>query len=358
MKLLFISHGHDFSSGEMARAAETMTAAMNRGGTEATLVTQDKSLPNALRLWRKVRNHDGVLLNSPLALTAIWVVFAAKLARRPLMIFSHEVPFHSNGDRGKDGGLNWRNWLKRLKNLKKLQLRLICRSVEQIVFPSDLARLNSGLEAICDPRKLIVIPLPVFDESAVFARRMERNQDAVITVGFWGQIYPNQNLKLLVSALAAVPRLQLVIGGNSDARLTAEIIALIERKNLTERVAWQNYSNDDSDTKNGFFAQIDILAVPAAYDPFSLIAAEAMARGIPILLSPTVGIAEWVEREGGGIIVPPRPDALAVALARLNWLELEKWGQQAQGLARTHFSYRAFVTSLEREFSINRSSHS
>jgi len=58
-----------------------------------------------------------------------------------------------------------------------------------------------------------------------------------------------------------------------------------------------------------------VVAVPSRFESFSMVAAEAMAAGRPIVVTTTTGIAELVRKTHAGAVVPPGdPRALAAAL--------------------------------------------
>jgi rhamnosyl/mannosyltransferase len=58
-----------------------------------------------------------------------------------------------------------------------------------------------------------------------------------------------------------------------------------------------------------------ILALPSQFDAFGLVVLEAMSAGRPVVVSASAGSAEFVERAGGGVVVPPGdPAALAKGL--------------------------------------------
>ena len=72
--------------------------------------------------------------------------------------------------------------------------------------------------------------------------------------------------------------------------------------------------------------------------------------GTPVLLSPTVGVAEDIEAAGAGLVVPPRPDALAAAFRRLNENreELARYAGQTQEAALRYYSYAAHGHGLHK----------
>jgi glycosyltransferase involved in cell wall biosynthesis len=68
----------------------------------------------------------------------------------------------------------------------------------------------------------------------------------------------------------------------------------------------------------GLFAAVDAVAIPSWNEAFSLVAVEAMAAGRAVVASEVGGLAEIVENETTGLLVPPRDEAaLASAFLRL-----------------------------------------
>jgi glycogen(starch) synthase len=62
----------------------------------------------------------------------------------------------------------------------------------------------------------------------------------------------------------------------------------------------------------------DVALVPSRYEPFGLVALEAMAAGTPVVASATGGLTDVVSDETTGLAVPPAaPERLAAAVTRL-----------------------------------------
>jgi glycosyltransferase involved in cell wall biosynthesis len=62
------------------------------------------------------------------------------------------------------------------------------------------------------------------------------------------------------------------------------------------------------------FHAADVVAVPSLYEPFSLVALEAAAAGLPLVLTECVGAAEWLADAAVVVPAPPTPGALRAAI--------------------------------------------
>ena len=67
-----------------------------------------------------------------------------------------------------------------------------------------------------------------------------------------------------------------------------------------------------------FWNSVAVAVVPSLYEPFGLVALEAMACGVPVVATRVGGLPEIVEDGESGLLVPPNdPPALAEALVAL-----------------------------------------
>jgi glycosyltransferase involved in cell wall biosynthesis len=66
-----------------------------------------------------------------------------------------------------------------------------------------------------------------------------------------------------------------------------------------------------------YYDRADIFVLPTEYEGYGMAVAEALARGLPVISTPTGGIDEMVGTRAGILVPPGDVTALASALRRL-----------------------------------------
>ena len=81
------------------------------------------------------------------------------------------------------------------------------------------------------------------------------------------------------------------------------------------------------DVRDGLFMVADCAVFPSLYEPFGIVALEAMAAGTPVVVSDVGGLSEVVEMHETGIKVYPN-DPKSLAWGILYTLENPQWSRQ------------------------------
>jgi glycosyltransferase involved in cell wall biosynthesis len=86
-----------------------------------------------------------------------------------------------------------------------------------------------------------------------------------------------------------------------------------------------------------------VIAIPSYTENFCNVAIEAMALGVPVVVSSGVGIAGQIEEAGAGVVVAPNADALKSAMERMLGEPevLRRYGLAGRALAAGSFSWSA-----------------
>jgi len=138
---------------------------------------------------------------------------------------------------------------------------------------------------------------------------------------FMGRIHPHKGCDLLIEAFAHIshsdPRLHLVFVGPDDGwqkRLRKRIVKL----GLEDNVTWTGMLTGDM--KWGAYNAAEVLVLPSHSESFGFVVAEAMACGVPVLISDKVNIWREVEATGGGFAANDDLSGTTALLDR--WLSL------------------------------------
>jgi glycogen(starch) synthase len=97
----------------------------------------------------------------------------------------------------------------------------------------------------------------------------------------------------------------------------------------------------------------DVALVPSRYEPFGLVALEAMAAGTPVVVSDTGGLRDIVSDGTTGLMVPPgEPAALAEAVASLlgDRARRDEMGRAGAARVGTRFGWDAVAAATGRVY--------
>jgi len=140
-----------------------------------------------------------------------------------------------------------------------------------------------------------------------------------------------KNLDRVLLALRSVPDLHVAVVGQLPG---SPYPALAEQLGVADRVHFLGFRRDVA----SLMRAVDFFVQPSRYDPFSLVVLEAMASGIPVIVTQRMGVSALVGEAGIVLDNPEDHEALAQAMAMLaREPELrEEMGQKARAVAEAH----------------------
>jgi len=161
---------------------------------------------------------------------------------------------------------------------------------------------------------------------------------------FLSRIHKKKGCDLLLEAFCEVaaqhPDLDLVLAGPDQEGLRASLESIARDKGFSSRVHWPGML--EGDRKWGAFYAAEAFVLPSHQENFGIALAEAIACGLPVLISDKINIWHYVTEDGTGFV---EPDTVAGTLRLLRrWLALAP-AEQAAMAARTDASF-------ERRFSM------
>ena len=111
--------------------------------------------------------------------------------------------------------------------------------------------------------------------------------------------------------LKRYPEAKLIIAGTGPELEGLERLAAP----LGDRVSFTGFLGETD--KSQLLLSAELCVIPSLYEPFGLVALEAMASGTPLIISDTGGLAEIVDHGLNGCKVPPGDaNALAFQIAQ------------------------------------------
>ncbi|GAA4404290.1 hypothetical protein GCM10023187_21380 [Nibrella viscosa] len=141
----------------------------------------------------------------------------------------------------------------------------------------------------------------------------------------------------------------LVLAGPDDGyQQTAQ--AFINQHNLADQIRMVGMLTGE--TKKAALADADIFVLPSYSEGFSMVVLEAMAAGVPTLLSDRVGFAAAIRQQEAACLVDLTIDSVADGLKKLlhNSTYRERTRQQALHLVRNHYDLDAVAGRLLDEY--------
>jgi glycosyltransferase involved in cell wall biosynthesis len=121
---------------------------------------------------------------------------------------------------------------------------------------------------------------------------------------FLGRIHPKKGCDLLVEAFAAVvnsdPSLHLVIAGPDQVGLKRSLVERAELLGVASAISWTGMLSGD--IKTGALLAAEAFLLPSHQENFGIAVAEALACGLPVLISNKVNIWREIAGDRAGLV--------------------------------------------------------
>jgi glycosyltransferase involved in cell wall biosynthesis len=191
----------------------------------------------------------------------------------------------------------------------------------------EAARAAIGI----DPEALMVFYVGRFDE--------RKGIETLVRAVGQSQLRGNQKLKLVIGG-GSRP-------GQSDGIERERIEGIVAELGMTEITTFPGRIGDD--LLPAYYTAADVCVVPSHYEPFGLVAIEAMACGTPVVASDVGGLQFTVVPEQTGLLASPKDEAaFATAIDRI--LSDAEWrnqlGKNARARVESKFSWDGVANQL------------
>ncbi|MEW9667539.1 1,4-alpha-glucan branching protein domain-containing protein [Ammoniphilus sp. 3BR4] len=122
---------------------------------------------------------------------------------------------------------------------------------------------------------------------------------------FVGRLVREKGAQYLIEVapeiLAACPEAKFVISGRGP--MMDELKRMAAERGVDHKFLFTGFIDDEQ--RNGLLHHANLAVFPSIYEPFGIVALEAMAAGTPVLVSDTGGLSEIVEHGENGLKIYP-----------------------------------------------------
>ncbi len=278
-----------------------------------------------LKLLEWLRHHadqyDAVVVNGLWQFHGLAVAVALRKLGRPFFAYSH-------------GMLD--PWFKRrypLKHLKKLIYwmlaeRFVVNSAQALIFTSEAEKLLARQSfPFYRPREIVTVygTAPPPTETVTLPYRytpaLDQGGDSRKVIVFMGRIHEKKGCDMLINAFAALGEFRrdyrLVVAGPDQENLTNKLKRQADALGVGSDITWAGMVTGLR--KWELLRSADVFCLPSHQENFGVVVAEAMACGLPVLLTDKVNIWREVVESGSGFV----QDDTVVGVTAL----LEKWAR-------------------------------
>lgn len=148
-----------------------------------------------------------------------------------------------------------------------------------------------------------------------FRRRFALPEEKIVL--FVGRLVYEKGIHVLISAVSKIlekVNAKFVVVGNGY--MQDSLSEHVKRIGLAHKVLFTGFVDDE--TLRNLQKCADVSVVPSLFEPFGIVALEAMAAKSPVVISDTGGLSEIVEHEVTGLkVYPDNPDSLAWGVTRV-----------------------------------------
>lgn len=333
---------------EVTLVADQVAPALLEAGAQWHPIHPRLAAINLLKVWEFARRADGVL--GTLAGRMDMVLANGYVTNRSHQVnavhFVHQAwrrsPVHTARTQG--GPYAWYQWA--YSTLNTWWERRAFAQARHLVAVSD--RVRSEVEAAqAGEAPITVIPngvdLDEFKPGTADRQALGLPLDQPLALFVGDLRTARKNLSTVLRAVAQVPAWHLAVVGDVEGSPFPDQARALR---IEERVHFLGFRRDVPHLMRA----AETLICPSWYEPFGLVVLEALASGLPVITTSTVGAAQLVSPQCGAVL--PRPDDVEGLISALQEIvadpvRLQSMRTHARAVAEQHswaHMARAYLT--------------
>jgi len=292
------------------------------------------------RVREEAQQADCVLTHFHFQYASVIGGRAARVAGKPLVVFTH-------------GSLNRHGLKARSRFLKSAYLALLeapnFRAARHVAYQSEFE-----LEMSVRHAKPIIVPigldaLRAEDMPPADAFRLRHPEiGRRFMFVFMGRLAPGKGLELLIPAfhqLTTQRDAHLTLIGGDERGHEGLLRTLVRKHGLEGRVTFTGLLQGAA--KLSVLQDADAFVLPSRSEGTSIATLEAMAMGLPVIVTDRVGLSHEISRQDCGLVIPYTEAALAEALVALAVrTDRAEMGARGRSYARENFNWDTIAGDL------------
>ncbi len=222
--------------------------------------------------------------------------------------------------------------------LKRVHLAVITRRLLNkaalLHATTERERAEILKHAFCPP--VSVVPNGVDEEAFAssnypLATELKNLRDSSRILLFLGRVHSKKGLDVLIPAIAKAQTQSAVLAivGPREPTHYEAIRRVVCQLGIEERVKFLDPLYGEA--RFAAYSAADLFLLPSKQENFGITVAEAMARGVPVIVSPDVALSDDVAKSHAGLVIPRDSERWAKAIDELLTHDELRWAMAAAG---------------------------
>ena len=298
----------------------------------------------ARNILREARHSDVILIHFHYQFASVVGGWCARYLNKPYVIFTHGS-LNENGISLK-GSRYKRAYLKYLEK----------KNFDGALFTAYHSQVERE-QSLSFESETIIVPIGV--DPGIRTNGYEKKYEdlpistpiQVFTFVYMGRVSEGKGLMLLLDALSELigrgKNLKLVIIGADERGYMNLLKDQIESSGLDEYVVFTGLL--DGAAKYETLSSADVFVLPSRSEGTSIVTLEAMAMGLPVLISDRVGLKNDVVEASAGLVVHYELGSLVAGLAQMiESSDLRGMGMRGKELVGRKYNWESIATDFVR----------